>query len=151
MMQQQLSPNQRAPFSPQPNQGKYPAVNALPKTASNPFHIVGYPPFTNSGQRLSPQQQQQLTQQQQQMAFQTGTNANNNPQLSPRQPTFPQGTQNSQQTQPNQPQTQQQQSQQQPGQPQQWSQSAINSRLSLQQQQNPMLNAQLQVSGLLAK
>lgn len=69
------------------------------------------------------------------MAFQTGTNANSNPQLSPRQPQFPQGTQNSQQqTQPNQPQNQQQQ---------QWNQSAINSRLSVQQQQNPMLNAQL--------
>lgn len=72
------------------------------------------------------------------MAFQTGTNANSNPQLSPRQPQFPQGTQNSQQTQqPTQPQNQQQQ--------QQWNQSAINSRLSVQQQQNPMLNAQLQV------
>lgn len=69
------------------------------------------------------------------MAFQTGTNTNSNPQLSPRQPQFPQGTQNSQQTQPNQPQNQQQQ----------WNQAAINSRLSVQQQQNPMLNAQLQV------
>lgn len=75
------------------------------------------------------------------------TNANSNPQLSPRQPQFPQNlnqgplvqnTQNSQQqTQPNQPQNQQQQQQQQ----QQWNQS----RLSVQQQQNPMLNAQLQV------
>lgn len=51
-----------------------------------------------------------------------------------------QPNQNSQsQTQPNQPQTPQQQQQQ-------WSQSAIQARLSAQQQQNPMLNAQLQVS-----
>lgn len=124
IMQQQLSPSPaRAPFSPQTNQG--------------------YQPYTNTGQRLSPQQQlsqQQLNQQQlkqqqqqQQMAFQTGTNATSNPQLSPRQPPFPQGTPNSQQTQPNQPQNPQQQ---------QWNQAA---RLTVQQQQNPMLNAQLQV------
>lgn len=60
LLQQQLSPNQRAPFSPQSNQINYQAFN------------------TNTGQRLSPQQQQQ------QMAFQSGTNANNS-QLSPRQ------------------------------------------------------------------
>lgn len=94
---------------------------------------AGYQTYSAGGQRLSPQQQQLN---QQQMAFQTGTNTNSNPQLSPRQPQFPQGTQNSQQTQPNQPQNQQQQ----------WNQAAINSRLSVQQQQNPMLNAQLQVS-----
>lgn len=120
MMQQQLSPSPaRAPFSPQTNQA--------------------YQAYTNTGQRLSPQHQQlnqqqmNQQQQQQQMAFQTGTNANSNPQLSPRQPPFSQGTPNSQQTQPNQPQNPQQQ---------QWSQAA---RLSVQQQQNPMLNAQLQV------
>lgn len=93
------------------------------------FHFqIGYQSYSTTGQRLSPQQQLN----QQQMAFQSGTNANSNPQLSPRQPQF-QGTQNSQQTQPNQPQNQQH-----------WNQSTINSRLSVQQQ-NPMLNAQLQV------
>lgn len=127
IMQQQLSPSPaRAPFSPQSNQS--------------------YQPYTNTGQRLSPQQQMnqqqqinQQQQQQQQMTFQTGTNTSSNAQLSPRQLPFTQGTPNSQQTQPNQPQNPQQQQQQ-------WNQSALNSRLSVQQQQNPMLNAQLQAS-----
>ncbi len=146
--------------------------------------LVGYQQFGNNGQvRLSPQQQQQMLnqQQQQQMTFQAGAKANSNPQLSPRQPTFPQGNPNAQ-TQPNQPQPQQHQVSnntnkkfssschstnipsskilQQPQlqqQQQQWSPAgkqqhmagmnpaATNPRLSMQQQQNPMLNAQLQV------
>lgn len=115
LMQQQLSPNQRAPFSPQ----------------SNP----GYQPFMNTGQRLSPQTQ--ALNQQQQITFQAGANPNSNSQLSPRQASFPQGAPNQQQqTQPNQPQAQQ---------TQQWTQAQINQRLSAQQQNNPMLNAQLQV------
>lgn len=100
---------------------------------------VGYQQFGNNGQvRLSPQQQQQMLNPQQ-MAFQTGTKPSNNSQLSPRQPPFPQqqGNQNPQQQQPNQPQLQQQQ--------QQWNPAGTN-RLSMQQQQNPMLNAQLQVN-----
>lgn len=69
LLQQQLSPNQRAPFSPQSNQINYQTFN------------------TNTGQRLSPQQQvQQVQQQQQQMAFQSGTSTNSS-QLSPRQHT----------------------------------------------------------------
>lgn len=55
---------------------------------------------------------------------------------------FTQGSQSSQQqqqTQPNQPQTTQQN---------QWNQTSIQSRLTVQQQQNPMLNAQLQVISL---
>lgn len=93
------------------------------------FFLLGYPPNhpynSNTGQRLSPQQQQQ----QQQMAFQASSNTNNISQVSPRQSTFTQGPQT--QPQPNQTQ-------------QQWN--AANTRLSLQQQQNPMLNAQLTVS-----
>lgn len=121
LMQQQLSPNQRAPFSPQSTQG--------------------YQPFMNTGQRLSPQTQ--TLNQQQQITFQPGTNANSNSQLSPRQAPFPQGAPNQQQqTQPNQPQTQS---------PQQWTQAQINQRLSAQQQNNPMLNAQLQVISFFEK
>lgn len=64
--------------------------------------LVGYQQFGNNGQvRLSPQQQQQMLNQQ--MNFQAGAKANSNPQLSPRQQTFPQGNPNAQ-TQPNQPQ-----------------------------------------------
>ncbi|KAG4072789.1 hypothetical protein HA402_009612 [Bradysia odoriphaga] len=136
----QLSPNQqRAQFSPQPNS-------------------VGYQQFGNNGQvRLSPQQQQQMLNQQ--MSFQAGAKTSSNPQLSPRTPTFSQSNPNAQ-TQPNQPQQHQQsplqQTQQQ--QQQQWSSAgkqphmagmnptATNPRLSMQQQQNPMLNAQLQIS-----
>ncbi|XP_055299540.1 putative uncharacterized protein DDB_G0271606 isoform X25 [Sitodiplosis mosellana] len=92
LLQQQLSPQQRAPFSPQPNQS------------------IGYQSFSSStGQNQISQQQQ-----------------------------FSQGNQTQpQQTQPNQPQTPQTQ----------WNTSSLQSRLSVQQQQNPMLNAQLQQSG----
>lgn len=98
------------------------------------FSFLGYPPNhpynSNTGQRLSPQQQQQL-------AFQAASNTNNISQVSPRQASFTQGPQTQQQ--------QQQQTQPQPNQTQQqWN--AANTRLSLQQQQNPMLNAQLTVS-----
>ncbi|KAM7353185.1 basic helix-loop-helix family member taiman isoform 2-T3 [Cochliomyia hominivorax] len=127
MLQQQLSPGQRtAPFSPQSNS-------------------VGYgPQYSQSGQRLSPQQQQQLSQQvsaqqhQQQMAFQSGNAA----QLSPRQPHFGnQGTNTSGNAgipspgiAPN-------------ASSQQWpAQAAVNSqqRGHSLQQHNPMLSAQLQ-------
>lgn len=113
--------------------------------------------------RVSPQQQQQqqqlhLQQQQQQMAFQTGTNSNSNAQLSPLQQLpsqFAQSNAGQQQQQlqqphnsplqPNQPQQQSDQLQQQ--QQQLWlggpNNVAANARLTLQQQQNPMLNAQL--------
>ncbi|XP_020713485.1 uncharacterized protein LOC101453682 isoform X4 [Ceratitis capitata] len=137
--QQQLSPNQRnASFSPQ----------------SNPGYAAQ---FSQSGQRLSPQQQQHLSQQQQQvsaqqqqqqMAFQAVQTANNNAasQLSPRQPNFGGGPG----------------SVQSPGgmsttSPQQWGSggntNAQNSQLSGNmatqrghslQQHNPMLSAQLQ-------
>lgn len=119
IMQQQVSPNQRAPFSPQSN--------------------TNFQPFMNTGQRLSPQAQQLQQQQQQQMAFQANANANAGSQLSPRQAVFPQGTPN---TQPQSNQMNQSPQSQQA----QWNQSALNSRLSMQQQNNPMLNAQLQVS-----
>ncbi|XP_037813441.1 serine-rich adhesin for platelets [Lucilia sericata] len=122
MMQQQLSPGQRnANFSPQSN--------------------TGYgPQYSQSGQRLSPQQQlsQQASAQQAQMAFQNSNAA----QLSPRQPHF--GNQG-----PNTPANANIPS---PGiapnvSPQQWSaQAPVNpqQRAHSLQQHNPMLSAQLQ-------
>ncbi|XP_055684535.1 nuclear receptor coactivator 2 isoform X3 [Lutzomyia longipalpis] len=125
MQQQQQGSTQRTPFSPQPNQGYQQAS----------FN-------TNNAQRLSPLQQQQLSQQQQQqqqqqqMGFTGATGANGSAQLSPRQPPFgAQSAIHQQQT----PQTVATSVQQQ----QQWTQQQANVRLSLQQQQNPMLNAQL--------
>jgi len=136
LIQQQLSPNHRPPFSPQQNQYPQSTFNA------------------STGQRLSPQQQ---------IAFQTvgsgngsvgvsvnnnnsntNNNNSNNAQLSPRQlPPFLQGPSVQQQTS----------GQQQSGaqavsvaqSQQQWNQQTANNRLSMQQQ-NPMLNAQLTVS-----
>ncbi|KAI8115207.1 Nuclear receptor coactivator 2 [Lucilia cuprina] len=122
MLQQQLSPGQRnANFSPQSN--------------------TGYgPQYSQSGQRLSPQQQlsQQATAQQAQMAFQNSNAA----QLSPRQPHF--GNQG-----PNTPSNANIPS---PGiapnaSPQQWpAQAPVNpqQRAHSLQQHNPMLSAQLQ-------
>ncbi|XP_055711682.1 nuclear receptor coactivator 2 isoform X6 [Phlebotomus papatasi] len=130
MQPQQQNSNQRTPFSPQPNQGYQQASFS-----------------TNNGQRLSPLQQQQLSQQQQQQqqqqqmgGFSGGTSANGTAQLSPRQPPFGgQGAIHQQQT----PQAVATSVQQQQQQQQQWTQQQSNVRLSLQQQQNPMLNAQL--------
>lgn len=95
---------------------------------NNIFHLdFQQSPFnTNNGQRLSPQQQlsQQLL-----ASFQNTNGSGNNPQLSPRQPAFGQ------------------QSQAQSTVTQQWTQQQGNNvRLTLQQS-NPMLNAQLSVSG----
>ncbi|XP_059617305.1 nuclear receptor coactivator 2 isoform X2 [Phlebotomus argentipes] len=117
MQAQQQNSTQRTPFSPQPNQGYQQASFSA-----------------NNGQRLSPQQQQQLG------GFSGGSGANGTAQLSPRQPPFGgQGAIHQQQT----PQTVATSVQQQQQQWSQQQQQQANVRLSLQQQQNPMLNAQL--------